>query len=344
MKYQDYYEILGVKRDAAPDELKKAFRRLALQWHPDRHLENKAAAEEKFKRVSEAYEVLSDPVKRAKYDRFGHDFQQGQEFAPPPGSATMSAEEYEKLFGGGGFSDFFGSLFGEEMRSGSRGRTRHPRFRHRGADVRAELPLSISDALRGGTRGFTLSGSATCVDCGGTGRLEEHICPRCGGMGQLRRDRTVELKIPDRAREGATLRLAGLGEPGAEGGEPGDLYLTVRLESDATYRRSGDDVEAAVPIALREWLDGGSMQVVTPGGVATVKVPPRFRFATRLRLRGLGLVREDGSRGDFWALPVVALPDSSDAELLASLRKAADHAASAAATVAEGGARQRSGP
>ncbi|MBL8842165.1 MAG: DnaJ domain-containing protein [Planctomycetes bacterium] len=346
MKYEDYYEVLGVKRDASPEELKKAFRRLAMKWHPDRHRDGKAAAEEQFKRVSEAYEVLSDPAKRAKYDRFGRDFAQGQEFAPPPDARTMSAEEYERLFGGGGggFSEFFSSLFGEELRDRARARARHPRFRQRGADVRAELPLAIGDALRGGTRRFTLSGSATCIDCGGTGQIDERICPRCGGIGQVRRDRTVELKLPDRAREGATLRLAGLGEPGADGGEPGDLYLTVRLESDAIYRRHGDDVEAVVPVALREWLDGGAVEVETPAGTATVKVPARFRPATRMRLRGLGLEREGGGRGDFFVLPSVALPEAPDAALLSQLRAAADAPAAAATNVAEGGARRRASP
>ena len=353
MKYEDYYEILGVARDASPEEIKKAYRKLALQWHPDRHREDKAAAEAQFKRVSEAYEVLSDPDKRKKYDRFGRDYKQGQEFQPP-GAGTgdgrrMSAEEFEELFGGRGFSDFFGSLFGDELRREARGRGRHRRFRQRGADVQAELELPIGDAIRGGSRRFTLSGRATCVDCGGVGQIGEHVCPRCGGVGSVRRDQTVELKIPERARDGSTLRQAGLGEPGegSEGGEgggaagkkgaePGDLYLTIRLVSDAAYKRSGAEIEAVVPVSLREWLDGAKVDVATLDGVAAVKIPARFRFATRLRLRGLGLAREDGSRGDFTVVPVVALPERADGELEESLRKAAD----ASGGAVEGGARR----
>jgi curved DNA-binding protein len=361
MKYEDYYEILGVARDASPEEIKKAYRKLALQWHPDRHREDKAAAEAQFKRVSEAYEVLSDPDKRKKYDRFGRDYKQGQEFEPPGGGAgggrRMSAEEFEELFGGRGFSDFFGSLFGDELRQEARGRSRHRRFRQRGADVQAELELPIGDAIRGGTRRFTLSGSATCVDCGGVGRIGEHVCPRCGGVGSVRRDRNVELKIPERARDGSTLRLAGLGEPGEsgesgetresrgtrephehdrKGAEPGDLYLTIRLVSDAAYKRSGAELEAVVPVSLREWLDGAKVDVATLDGVAAVKIPARFRFATRLRLRGLGLMRDDGRRGDLTVVPVVALPERADGELEEALRKAADAGGGAVA----GGARR----
>ncbi|MSR48376.1 MAG: J domain-containing protein [Planctomycetes bacterium] len=343
MEFQDYYEILGVARDAAPDAIKKAFRRLAMKWHPDRHRENKAAAETAFKRVSEAYEVLSDPATREKYDRLGRDWKQGQSFKPPPESGSMNADEFARTFGGSGFSDFFGSLFGDELRSRARGRARHPRFRHRGADVRAELPLTLGDAIRGGTRSFSLSGRATCVDCGGTGRASEHVCARCGGVGAVHRERAVELKIPDRVRHGATLRLAGLGEPGEDGAEPGDLYLTVRLESDATYRLAGADIEAVVPIALREWLDGASVDVATLDGVAAVKIPKHFRFATRLRLRGMGLPRADGSRGEFFVVPVLSLPKEPDPALLEQLRKVAREPGADSSTAIEGGARVRSG-
>jgi len=341
MKYQDYYETLSVARDASAEDIKKAFRKLAMKWHPDRHLDaaSKVSAEEQFKRISEAYEVLSDAEKREKYDRFGHGFQQGQEFQPPPGARTMSPEEFEELFQGRGFSDFFASLFGEELRREARGRTRHQRFRLRGADVRAELPLTIGDVIRGGTRSFTLSARVACIDCGGVGRLGAHVCPRCGGLGHVNRDRTVELKIPENARDGTSLRLQGLGEPGDSGAEPGDLYLTVRLESDATYKRSGADVEALVPISLHEWLDGAAVEVEILDGVVKVKVPARSPFGARLRLRGRGLTREDGSRGDFLVVPVLALPEQADPSLLVQLRNAAE----SGTTTVHGGARRRAG-
>jgi DnaJ-class molecular chaperone len=340
MKFHDYYETLGVARDAPADAIKKAFRKLALKWHPDRHKDDKAAAEEEFKKVSEAYEVLSDPEKRVKYDRFGKDLKEGQDFRPPPESRTMSPEEFEGLFGGRGFSDFFASMFGEELREGARTRRSHRRFQRRGADVRAELPLAIGDAIRGGTRGFTLAADVVCSDCGGVGTIGERVCPRCGGVGHTRQNRTIELKIPERARDGLTLRLAGLGEPGENGAEAGDLYVAIRLESDGAYKRLGADVEALVPVSLAEWLDGGTVEVATLDGVAKVKIPPRFPFATRLRLRGHGLAREDGARGDFSVVPIVTPPDGVDGAPLEALRRAA----AAAPGPVQGGARKRSGP
>ena len=168
MQFQDYYEVLGVARDASPDEIKKAYRKLALKWHPDRH--QGAAAEEaerEFKRISEANEVLSDPEKRARYDRFGENWEHGQEFTPPPGSQRYSREDFEQAFGGGGgFSDFFSSLFGEDYQREFGGRARsHPRYRHRGADVRAELPLTLGQVLEGGKRRFELPVSVACSLC-----------------------------------------------------------------------------------------------------------------------------------------------------------------------------------
>ncbi|HZL98688.1 MAG TPA: DnaJ domain-containing protein, partial [Planctomycetota bacterium] len=179
MKFQDYYEVLGVPRAAGPEEIKKAYRKLALKWHPDRHKgASQKDAEERFKRISEAYEVLSDPEKRTRYDQFGQHWKHGQEFTPPPGAGgrtrSMTPEEFEQLFGGsaGGFSDFFTSLFGDQFRQASaRGEGRHRRFRMRGADVQAELPLSVGEALAGGKRRFELPTTTPCPRCGGVGFL-----------------------------------------------------------------------------------------------------------------------------------------------------------------------------
>jgi hypothetical protein len=214
-------------------------------------------------------------------------------------------------------------MFGEELREGARTRRSHRRFQRRGADVRAELPLAIGDAIRGGTRGFTLAADVVCSACGGVGTIGERVCPRCGGVGHTRQNRTIELKIPERARDGLTLRLAGLGEPGENGAEAGDLYVAIPLESDGAYKRLGADVEALVPVSLAEWLDGGTVEVATLDGVAKVKIPPRFPFATRLRLRGHGLAREDGARGDFSVVPIVTPPEGVDGAPLEALRRAA---------------------
>ena len=154
MQFQDYYEVLGVARDASADDIKKAYRKLALKWHPDQHAGGeREEAEHRFKSISEAYEVLSDPEKRAPYDRFGENWEHGQEFQPGFGERTMSREEFEAAFGGGGgFSDFFQSMFGDQFRSDFGGRPgTQARYGHRGADARAELTLGMGDALRGGS-------------------------------------------------------------------------------------------------------------------------------------------------------------------------------------------------
>ena len=322
MEFQDYYEVLGVARDASADDIKKAYRKLALKWHPDQHEgDDLTQVEARFRRISEAYEVLSDPEKRAKYDKFGKDWEHGQEFRPGPGPGTggaehtMSAEEFERAFGGGGgFSSFFQSMFGEDMRRDFGGRPEaHPRYQHRGADARAELRLDLSDALTGGKRTFRIPVRVSCPTCGGTGFAQSHVCPSCGGVGQVQRDRTVELKIPNAVRDGLELRLRGLGEPGqsSPGGseaEPGDLYLVLRLQDDETYTLAGDSLEARVPIAPWEALSGTRVDVRTGQGTVSLKVPAGTRTGNRLRLRGQGLALAGGGVGDLDVVLVIDLP------------------------------------
>ncbi len=333
MRFQDYYQTLGVERSAAPEEIKKAYRKLAMKWHPDRHPEKeKPAAEEQFKRISEAYEVLSDPAKREKYDRLGAGWQEGQDFTPPPGAGGagwrhVSPEEFEAAFGGRGFSDFFASLFGEDaLGRRARGPRRHARFRHQGADVRARIELPVAVSLSGGQREFDLSTLAACPSCGGTGSVDEsHVCPACGGVGQVRGRRRVSVRIPKGVRSGQTLRLRGLGEAGEEGGGAGDLYLTVDFVSDDVYAVDGDDVVADVAIAPWEAALGGRVPVRTPDGDIVLTVPPLTPSGARLRVRGHGLLRQDGTRGDFHARLRIVLPDRLDArqtELLRALSEA----------------------
>jgi len=318
MKFQDYYEVLGIPRTASPEEIRKAYRKLALKWHPDRH---KGAAqqdaEQRFKRVSEAYEVLSDPEKRGRYDQFGEHWKQGQEFTPPPGAGggrarSMTPEEFEQMFGGsaGGFSDFFTGMFGDQFRQASgRGAGRHRRFRMRGADVQAELRLSVGEALAGGRRRFELPTTAPCPRCGGVGFQGEHVCPTCMGLGQVHGRKTVEVAIPRSIRDGQSLRLKGLGEPGDAGGEPGDLLLAIRLASDDVYRIEGADLFADLPVAPWEALSGTKADVRTPEGVVTLTVPAATRAGQKLRLRGKGLDDGQGGRGDFYAVVRLALPE-----------------------------------
>jgi len=332
VKFQDYYDALGVARSASAEEIKKAYRKLALQWHPDRHPEAKKRleAEQRFKQISEAYEVLSDPEKRAKYDRFGEHWKQGQEFTPPPGEPTMSREDFERAFGGrGGFSDFFSSLFGEELRRDFGGaRARHERFRQRGADVRAELRLPATRAVERGKSSFTVPGVTACPRCGGVGFVGEHVCPTCAGVGQVHSEKEVELAIPEGARDGLELRLRGLGEPGepgepAEGGSSGDLLLTLRLESDARYRVDGNDLETDLAVTPWDAFVGTKAELRTPLGTATVTVPPETPAGTRLRLRGQGLANGQGGRGDLHAVVRLVLPTELTARQRELLRELA---------------------
>jgi len=336
VKFQDYYEALGVARDASAEDIKRAYRKLALKWHPDRHQAgDRDAAEARFKRISEAYEVLSDPEKRAKYDRFGEHWLQGQDFTPPEGARTMSREEFERAFGGaGGFSDFFASLFGDQMRhefAGAQGR--HARFRQRGADVRAELHLGATQAVERGKSGFTVPALAPCPRCGGVGFVgggsgKQHVCPTCAGVGQVHTEKRVELTIPEGVRDGLELRLRGLGEPG-EGAPPGDLLLTLRLDSDGRYRVLGDDLESDLEVTPWDAHLGTQVELRTPLGTATVRIPARTAAGTRLRLRGQGLMRATGGRGDLHGVVRLVLPATLSArqeELLRELagRTAAD--------------------
>jgi len=330
MKFQDYYERLGVPRDADEEAIKKAYRKLALKWHPDRAKEaERAKAEEQFKAIAEAYEVLSDAEKRKKYDRFGENWRQGEEFQPPPGAQggrTMTPEEFQAAFGGAGvgFSDFFQSMFGDAYRRDvGGGGPRHARYGYRGADVRAELHLSISDALAGGRRTFELPARASCPRCGGTGEVQSHVCPTCGGVGEVRRMKTIDLKIPDDPRDGVTLRLKGLGEPGENGAESGDLHLVLRLDDDAMYRRDGADLESRATVTPWDAEFGTKTDVRTARGTISVTIPPHSRSRKRLRVRGRGLDDGAGGRGDFYVVVEIDLPTTLTDEQTKRLRELA---------------------
>jgi DnaJ-class molecular chaperone len=319
VKFQDYYQTLGVARTATDDEIKRAYRKLAKEWHPDRHPPNKRAdVETRFKAIAEAYDVLSDPEKRKRYDQLGEHWRHGQDFQPPPGGGfrTVSPEEFARMFGGGarggGFSDFFSQMFGDLFQGAGRpsgdGRGARPARASRGVDAEAELELAVGDAMRGGKRHFELEVSTDCEACDGEGRVGRRVCPVCGGLGTVRSTRSVELAIPDDVHDGQRLRLRGLGERSEDGGATGDLVLRIRLVADDVYRLRGGDVEADLAVAPWEALDGARVDVPVRKGTASVKVPAGVQAGERLRLRSQGLAHADGTRGDLLLVIRFALP------------------------------------
>lgn len=289
VKYKDYYEILGVSRSATQDQIKSAFRKLARKYHPDVNPGDKAA-EEKFKEINEAYEVLSDPQKRQLYDRLGTNWKAGADFTPPPGWENIRIDLSDLGFGspsGSGFSDFFEVLFGDALgRSRRSGRGGPSAWTMPGRDTELELPLTLEEAHRGGTRRVTLPNG-----------------------------KSLEVKIPPGVREGSLIRLAGQGEPGTGRGRAGDVYLRVKLQPHPVFQVSGDDVTVEAPIAPWEAVLGTTVRVPTLDGTADVTVPPRSQGGQRLRLRGQGLMRRGGGRGDqFVRLKIVVPTDPTPVE------------------------------
>ena len=287
-EYKDYYEILGVARTATPEEIRSAFRKKAREYHPD-VAKDKVQGAEKFKEVNEAYEVLSDPAKRAKYDQMGREGSGGG-FAwqgSPGGAGAPDMEEFH--FGGTGYSDFFEHLFGG---MGGEGGFRGPsgrRMARRGSDIEGDLMVTLEEVLKGSMREVTLQ--------------------RGGG-----RTETYRVKVPAGVREGQRIRLAGKGEAGRSGGGAGDLYLRVRLARHPDLRVEGADLYADLEVAAWEAVLGASVLVPTLDGTVTLKVPAGSTAGQKLRLRGQGLPREDGSRGDLYAVLEIAVPAEVGAE------------------------------
>jgi curved DNA-binding protein len=311
VQFRDYYEVLGVPKTATEDEIKSAYRKLARKYHPDVNPGDKSA-EEKFKELNEAYEVLSDPDKRKKYDALGPNWKAGEEFRPPPGWEGVNVQygDFGDMFGGGGsaggFSDFFESLFGGRRRTGRRGAG----FAMRGQDVEAEIPLTLEEAHRGGKRTITLQVTEPCPTCRGTGSKDgKTVCPTCRGAGVIRRPKSIEVTIPPGVRDGSVIRLTGQGEPGANGAPAGDLFLRVRLQPHRLFSVVGDsDVQIELPVAPWEPALGAKVQVPTLDGPVELKIPPGAQGGQRLRLRGRGLNRRGGGRGDQYVKLKIVIP------------------------------------
>ncbi len=295
VQFRDYYETLGVSKTASEDEIKSAFRKLARKYHPD-VAKDKKEAEEKFKQINEAYEVLSDPEKRRKYDQLGENWNQPGGFQPPPqwggrqpgggfygGGGENGGVEFE--FGGTGFSDFFEAFFG-----GGRGRSAFGGFgqrgtmAERGSDVEADIMVTLEEALHGSTRQVSLR--------------------RAGS----KKTETYQVKIPRGVREGQRIRLAGQGEAGERGGKSGDLFLRVRLARHPDFSVEGSDLVHEVKIAPWQAVLGDQIIVPTLEGNARLKLPPGTQGGQRFRLRGRGLPGVSGQRGDLYVVVQIAVP------------------------------------
>ncbi|MCS7337769.1 MAG: DnaJ domain-containing protein [Verrucomicrobiae bacterium] len=325
VQYKDYYQILGVPRNATDEEIKKAFRRLARQYHPD-VAKNKREAEEKFKEINEAYEVLSDPVKRKRYDALGTDWKAGQEFTPPPGWEPFEHEfirwgdfngrgaGFEFHFGGTGFSDFFEQLFGSMARAGA-----SPRFGRtvseeepvetRGRDIEGDIMVTLEEVLRGSIRTVTVHRNVACTDCAGTGIKRGRPCNTCSGTGTVKKTDTFKVKIPPGVAEGQRLRVAGRGEAGLEGHTAGDLYLRVRFARHPDFEVHGQDLIYETDLAPWEAVLGTTISVPTLSGQVTIKVPPGTQTGQKLRIRGHGLPNREGKKGDLIVVVRVQVPD-----------------------------------
>jgi curved DNA-binding protein len=333
VKFKDYYEILGVSRTASADEIKKAYRKLARQYHPD--VNKSAGAEARFKEINEANEVLGDAEKRKRYDALGANWRGGQEFTPPPGW-----ENFQFNFGGAqgapggggfhfdtggagaaGFSDFFEMLFGGAMGGMGRG-GRGGAFRYqtqppfdmeeaaeelRGADQEATLTVPLEDVARGATESISLAHE----------QLDERGRPR-------RATKTYDVKIPAGATEGTRIRLAGQGSPSHHGGAAGDLYLTLHIAPHSYYRVNGHDLELDLPLAPWEAALGGKVSVPTIGGSVTLTIPAGTESGQRLRLRGKGLPKPGGrGSGDLYAIIKMVVPSKLSAKERALLEELA---------------------
>jgi curved DNA-binding protein len=321
VKYQDYYEVLGVSRNATQDELQKAYRKLARKYHPD--INKNRDAEEQFKRIGEAYEVLKDPDKRKRYDMLGENWKAGQEFTPPPGweffrgskgrggfgengNGTFDFGEFSRSgsggsgFGKSGFSDFFdmlfgglGGLWGEE--SGQPGR-----WSQRGQDHEAEITISLDDAYFGAKKTITLETAET------------------GSNGAVRRSvKNIEVTIPKGITDGKRLRLPGKGSPGAGSGPSGDLYLRIRIAPHSQFHVKGQDLEVDVPVAPWEAALGAKLEVPTLDGPVAITLPAGMQSGQKMRLRGKGLSvkvssTKNAKHGDLYAIVKIVVPKKLD--------------------------------
>jgi DnaJ-class molecular chaperone len=331
MEYKDYYKILNVPREATADEIKKAFRKLARKHHPDVNPGDKKA-EMKFKEINEAYEVLSDPDKRKKYDTLGPNWQ--DQFGPPPSGSRRaynfggrtSSPPFEFEAGGPGFSDFFEALFGRSGPANSAARgSREDLHRRAGDNIEQPVDVTLQEAYLGGMRTFNIQSTEVCPICKGTGEINNKSCTNCGGQGMIPRNKRIQVKINAGVDNGSKIRVAGEGQPGIGGGPRGDLYLVISVKPDPKFERKGDDLYVDVDVDLVTMMLGGEVPVPTPDGRKLVlTIPPETQNRRLFRLAGKGMphLRSEGS-GNLYARIQVLLPTQLSNEERALFEKLA---------------------
>lgn len=304
MEFEDYYEVMGVKRDATQDEIKRAYRKLARKYHPD--VSKEADAEEKFKRLGEAYEVLKDPEKRAAYDQLGKNWKAGQDFNPPPDWDAGFEFSGGGFTGAGGdsqaYSDFFESLFGRGTGGFSGAGASQRSYNRRGQDHHAKVLIDLEDAYNGATRNITLQ--VPEVDANG------HV---------ITRKRTLKVRVPKGVKQGQQIRLAGQGAPGMGQGGNGDLYLEIEFKRHALYRVEGRDVYLELPVAPWEAALGGKVKVPTPAGILDLKIPADSTSGRKMRLKGKGIPGKQP--GDFYVQLKIVLPPADSEKAKAFYEK-----------------------
>lgn len=308
---RDYYQMLGLSRGASADDIKKAYRRLARQVHPDLHSgAKKSEMERKFKELNEAHEVLSDPDKRKKYDQYGAQWEQAQAF-------EKARQQTGGGFGGrqgdgyraGDFSDIFESFFSGGGRAGAtRGFAAH------GEDVETDVELSLREVLSGVTKRISLMEPVSCGACRGSGSLRGRPCQACNGSGAGMEPTTIEVRIPAGVLDGTRVRVGGKGQPGINGGKRGDLYLHVTIKPDKIFRRQGSDLHATLPVWPWEAALGAEVMAPTLGEPVRVKIPAGSRAEGKLRLKGKGLPAASGSHGDLFLTLQIVIPLSMSDE------------------------------
>jgi DnaJ-class molecular chaperone len=322
MEYKDYYKILGVGKSASADDLKKAYRKLARKYHPDVNPGDKSA-EARFKEINEAYEVLSDPEKRKRYDTLGPNWQEQFGFGAPAGTGRPRGSASRRPGGGysydfedpTGFSDFFEALFGRRgaatggTRSGQRS-TVQDILRQPGENIEQPVEVTLQEAYGGTTKMFVVQAPETCPTCAGKGEVGNRVCPTCAGLGTTERTKRLEVKIPPGVDNGSRVRVAGEGQPGTNSGPRGDLYLVVSLKPDPSFERKGDDLVEDVQVALTTVMLGGEVPVPLPDGKRVLlTVPPETQNGQTFLLRGKGMPRLRGvGQGNLLARVRVVLP------------------------------------